>query len=129
MPFLNDLHADFKEGDDNITLLEPLEYYDNRSKQLFSIFKGFTCDGLSIPSFLWPILGHPFESNVVRAAILHDFLYRNAVVERKIADQMCYDALIEEDCNSAKAQIIYAGIRIYASEIYKDYKKERRGQK
>ena len=127
MPFLNKLHAEFVPGQDNIKLVGPLDYFDNRSDQLFVIPKGFTCDGASIPKFLWSVLGHPFRSDVRCAAILHDFLYRNAVVKRKVADQMFYDAMIESGCEIAKAQTLHAGVRFGAGDVYKKYKRERKG--
>ena len=127
MPFKNKLHAEFVPGEDEITLLKNLSYYDNRSKQLFVVSSGFICNGASIPRFLWSILGHPFQSDVRRAAILHDFLYRNTIVKRKVADQMFYDAMIEDGCEEAKAQTIHAGVRFGAASVYRKYKRERKG--
>lgn len=51
-----------------------------KAKKLFSfeyeiyIPKNFITDGMSIPKWLQPIIGEPFEGNTLRAAIVHDYL-------------------------------------------------------
>lgn len=51
-----------------------------KAQKLFSfeyeiyIPKGFITDGMSIPKWLQPIIGEPFEGNTLRAAIVHDYL-------------------------------------------------------
>ena len=127
MPFLNSLHAEFVEGKDEIIVIKPLRYYDNRSKQLFEIPPKFRSDCTSIPQFLWSVLGHPFQHDVRKEGVLHDFLYRNALVKRIIADQMYFDALIEGGCDPVKAQILFSGVRAGGGDVYKKYKHERKG--
>ena len=34
----------------------------------------YLTDGMSIPKWLQPIIGEPFEGNTLRAAIVHDYL-------------------------------------------------------
>lgn len=123
MPFKTDLKSDFITGADEIILEIDLVYYDNRSRETFVIAPGFVCNGASIPRFLWSVLGHPFQYVARRPAILHDWLYRNKVVKRKVADQMFYDALIEEGMEADKAQLFYAGVRIGGSDAYKKGKR------
>ena len=45
-------------------------------KPLYEIYipKGFITDGMSIPKWLQPVIGEPFEGNTLRAAIVHDYL-------------------------------------------------------
>lgn len=51
-----------------------------KAQKLFSfeyeiyIPKGFITDGMSIPKWLQPVIGEPFEGNTLRAAIVHDYL-------------------------------------------------------
>ena len=51
-----------------------------KAKKLFSfeyeiyIPKDFITDGMSIPKWLQPVIGEPFEGNTLRAAIVHDYL-------------------------------------------------------
>ncbi|CAB4143974.1 Campylobacter phage CGC-2007, Cje0229 [uncultured Caudovirales phage] len=43
-------------------------------KKEIYIPKGFITDGMSIPKWLQPVIGEPFEGNTLRAAIVHDYL-------------------------------------------------------
>ena len=43
-------------------------------KKEIYISKGFITDGMSIPKWLQPVIGEPFEGNTLRAAIVHDYL-------------------------------------------------------
>lgn len=124
MSFKTGLKIDWVEGTNNLILRESLRYYDKRSKQLFIIACGLVSDGASIPRFLWPILGHPFQHPMREAAILHDFLYYYNVVPRKIADQIFYDALVESGMNRYKAQIYYFGVRVGGRSAYKKHSKK-----
>lgn len=119
MPFKTELKTDWIKNTDTIILERDLVYYDNRSKQVFVIPVGFISDGASIPQFLWSVMGHPFQADVRKAAVLHDFLYRHQVVRRKVADQMFYDALCEEGLNENKAQMFYAGVRVGGASSYR----------
>jgi len=118
MPFRTELKTDWVENFDRIILENPLEYWDERSHQLFVIPEGFVTDCASIPQFLWSVLGHPFGKNIRKASTLHDFLYRNNVVKRKVADQMFYDALVDEGMDQDRAQVYYSGVRIGGSKAY-----------
>ena len=118
MPFKSDLDCGWIKGKNKIYLEKTLEYWDNRSKQLFVIPIGFESDCASIPKILWTIVGHPFQAKSRRPSVLHDFLYTNRVVKRKVADQMFYDALIEEGMEEIKAQAFYLCVRLYGKKIY-----------
>ena len=59
--------------------LKPLQFKLEKSllvknKKEIYIPKGFITDGMSIPKWLQPIIGEPFEGNTLRAAIVHDYL-------------------------------------------------------
>ena len=62
----------------------------------FVVPAGTTTDGASIPRFLWRLCGHPLQAPRVYAALLHDYIYRNAQrlgISRKQADEI-YRALL-----------------------------------
>jgi len=46
---------------------------------------GFESDGMSVPRFLWPLVG-PYEPKSFPAALCHDALYSAELVSRKVAD-------------------------------------------
>ena len=68
-----------------ISCLKPLQFKLKKSllvktdeefiyKKEIYIPKGFITDGMSIPKWLQPFIGEPFEGNTLRAAIVHDYL-------------------------------------------------------
>ena len=68
-----------------ISCLKPLQFKLKKSfliktdeefiyKKEIYIPKGFITDGMSIPKWLQPVIGEPFEGNTLRAAIVHDYL-------------------------------------------------------
>lgn len=54
----------------------------------FWIKAGFVFDGASIPRFLWRLCGHPLEAPRIAAALIHDWLYRAHLTDRKTADDI-----------------------------------------
>ena len=53
--------------------------------RLLIVEPGFQSDGMSVPRFLWPLVG-PYEPKSFPAALCHDALYCSELVHRKIAD-------------------------------------------
>jgi hypothetical protein len=73
---------------------------------------GFPCDGQSVPRPLWPIIGHPLETESIRAACLHDRYYRWPDMRtREQIDRMFYEALIADGVNVAEARAKYRAVR------------------
>lgn len=91
MPFLSQAH--YEELPDGIhgKLTEDLVYALGEEKEnepwaiRVTIPKGFVTNFASTPRFLWSIF--PPRGRYSRAAILHDFLYRN-MFDRFLADAM-----------------------------------------
>ncbi len=69
-------------------------------------------DGASIPRLLhvWP--GNPLEGTFLRAAMIHDWLYRVQTVTRGTADAVFRRGLLADDTSGAKAAAMYAGVRV-----------------
>ncbi len=82
---------------------------------------GFIYDGNSIPrAFRW-FLGK-FE--YMRASCVHDWLYDVRCtnnINRKQADNIYRDMLIELGVSKIKANIAYVAIRLFGEKYYKDY--------
>lgn len=78
--------------------------------------KGFKTNLTSIPTWLqwfWPPDG-PY----VRAAVLHDYLYRDRRVRRKVADVLFYDALKTLDIPLPTRVIFYLYVRLMGWRKY-----------
>jgi len=130
MPFRNELKSNFVTGTNNIILTHEFLYWSERVKQLFAIPVGSISDCSSHPDILMSLVGHPFEWGIREASVLHDFLVRNGVVSRSMADQLFYDAMIESGVSKHKADIYYAGVRFgaaYMEDKYKTIKKKGAG--
>ena len=71
---------------------------------------GFVSDGPSVPRT--PILFWLFGHVGKRAAVIHDFLYRNALVPRDVADDIFKEALLVTNKGRFKAFWMHAGVRV-----------------
>ena len=72
------------DGETVAVLQKDMAYYT--SKGLILVPKGFESDGCSMPRFFWRLFGHPFDMQYLREAILHDYLYKTQIFDRKTAD-------------------------------------------
>ena len=50
--------------------------------------KGYLTDGMSIPKWLQPIVGEPFEGNTLRAALFHDALCCYQIKSQEITHKL-----------------------------------------
>jgi hypothetical protein len=56
----------------------------------------YLTDGMSIPSFLQPIIGEPFEGNTIRAALFHDYLCKEQDRPQRITHKL-FEMILKED--------------------------------
>ena len=73
-----------EDGETVAVLQTDMAYYT--SKGIIIVPKGFESDGCSMPGLLWMLFGHPFDMQYLREAILHDYLYKMQIFDRKTAD-------------------------------------------
>lgn len=84
------------------------------------IDKGFEFDGATVPKWLWPIAGSPFQSPRVIAAMLHDWLYTTHVVARSVADAIFYEAMIMCGCKEIYAKRDYLFVKVFGGFCWKN---------
>ena len=80
-----------------------------------TIHEGFKTDGASIPRFLWRIIGHPFAPRIIRAAVVHDYLYSKECdlnMDRKKADREFRNIMKTDGVKVIKRNLLYFGVRI-----------------
>ena len=96
------------------TLLEPLSYGD------LTVPAGFESDGASVPRFFWRIVFPPGEPGALRAAFLHDFIYRThpAGWTRKQADELFRELLIDDGVSRFSAGLAYWGVRLFGGSSW-----------
>lgn len=78
--------------------------------------KGDKTDGASIPTFFWRILGHPFNTKYIQAAVVHDHFCQKEHLTRTWEDthRMFYRALVA----SKKVDSITAKAMFYAVYLF-----------
>lgn len=113
------VHKEIFTGD-IITLLEDLTVTWNG--RTVTAPAGFESDGCSVPEFLWDSVSPQLDPRTLRAAIVHDYLYRNAVPgwTRKDADELFYDFMVEDGMSKFKAGIAYYGVRWFGGGNWKE---------
>lgn len=85
---------------------------------VIEVAKGFVTDLASIPRLFWNILP-PFGKYTL-AAIVHDWLYRNHIGERKVADARLLEIMQECGVPWWQRQIIYRNVRLFGWASWRD---------
>jgi hypothetical protein len=58
--------------------------------------KGYLTDGMSIPKWLQPIVGEPFEGNTLRAALFHDALCCYQIKSQEVTHKL-FELILKAD--------------------------------
>jgi hypothetical protein len=84
----------------------------------FVIPKGFQADLSIIPIPLWLFIS-PFDPEVIKATVLHDYLYKNTCwYTKKDIDLIFYDTLLEHNTPRWRADITYYTVRLFGRHHY-----------
>ena len=78
---------------------------------------GFITDFASIPRGLWNLF--PPTGKYGKAAVIHDYLYRNTVVDRLQCDQVFLEAMECLEVNWFARRIMYRAVRIFGGQARK----------
>ena len=84
---------------------------------------GFRTDGLSIPSFAWPLVG-PANGPAFGAGLLHDYLYsRESTLfhnhPRETCDLLFKEAMWNLGISTIRRELIYRAVRMFGGRYYK----------
>lgn len=93
----------------------------------YRVPKGFESDGVSTPSFLWPIISPPVHPHTIRGGIIHDWIYRHQPKgwTREDADNLFADVIEEDGLSPIQAQLAYAGLRLFGDKAWKENAKRK----
>ena len=96
------------------TLLEPLYCRG------LSIPAGFKSDGASVPRLFWRVVFPPGDACALRAAIIHDYIYRHHPTgwTRKAADDLFRDLLIQDGTPLFRAYAAYYAVRLFGGRSW-----------
>lgn len=108
---LVDVHKETANGD-VFTLKEPDGLRIEWNGKTVHVPYGFESDGASVPRLFWRLVFPSSDTKALRAAIAHDYIYRNHPGDwtKAEADQMFYDLLVEDGVPKWRAWIAYKGV-------------------
>ena len=111
---LIDIHQSDAMG--NIfTLKEDLHY------GCLTVPAGFESDGASVPRFFWRLVFPPGDQKALRAAFVHDWLYRThpAGWIREAADLLFLKLLLADGMPKLNAVLAWLGVRLFGGQAWK----------
>ena len=111
---LIDIHRSDETG--NVyTLREELSYGG------LTVPAGFSSDGASVPRFFWRVVFPPGDNRALRAAFLHDWIYRTHPEgwSREAADNLFRRVLLEDGVSRSSADMAYWGVRLFGAPAWK----------
>jgi len=110
------LHWWSRAGHPTVALLSAFTYVDAVFGVL-TVPAGFLSDGASIPRFLWAVVGCPHDT-YLRAAVIHDHLYRSAALPREWCDAVFLRALADCGIRLGKRRLMYRAVRLFGGLSY-----------
>ncbi len=92
-------------------LARPMVYEQPKTKQTFTVQRGFVTDLASVPRLFWSAV--PPCGKYTPAAVVHDYLYwyQPANCDRECADTLLLVAMEESGVGELERNAIYAGVR------------------
>lgn len=76
-----------------------------------TIPEGFESDGMSVPRAFWSWIGPRIAPRTIGPCIAHDWLYISHDISRKAADKFLRRTLEGNGYPTAKAWMVYVGVR------------------
>ena len=75
-------------------------------------------NGASIPIFLWPIIGSPFDPRFMAPTLVHDKTYETGEIPKDESDKLFKKVLIHNGVDKDLAMTIYTGVQLFAGSHY-----------
>jgi hypothetical protein len=100
-------------------LLSPFEYHISEypSENVVVVPIGTITDLASVPRILWAIF--PPHGKWAKAAIIHDYLYSNAIGTKEYADKVFLEAMQTLNVPKTKRTLMYWAVRLFGRGAYK----------
>ncbi|ECB2272091.1 DUF1353 domain-containing protein, partial [Salmonella enterica subsp. enterica serovar Newport] len=96
---------------------EPFEFYlSDDNSDVISVPAGFITDLASVPRIFWTFM--PPDGKYAKAAIIHDYLYDNALRTKKEADRIFLDGMTVLGVPKWKRIVMYLAVRIFGRGNY-----------
>jgi hypothetical protein len=110
--FLSPLRMENIDGH-TMKLIAPLRYQTEIDPALgvIKVQAGFITDFASVPRGLWNLF--PPNGTYVPAAVVHDWLYRRTIIDRKICDRVFEEAMQCLGVSWFTRKLIYRAVRLF----------------
>ncbi|EAU9419174.1 DUF1353 domain-containing protein [Salmonella enterica] len=96
---------------------EPFEFYlSDDNSDVISVPAGFITDLATIPRIFWTLL--PPDGKYAKAAIIHDYLYANALRTKMEADLIFLDGMTVLGVPRWKRTVMYLAVRWFGRGMY-----------
>ncbi|EAS5299210.1 DUF1353 domain-containing protein [Salmonella enterica] len=96
---------------------EPFAFYlSNDNSDVIEVPAGFITDLATIPRIFWSLM--PPDGKYAKAAIIHDYLYDNALRTKKEADLIFLDGMTVLGVPRWKRMIMYYAVRLFGQGMY-----------
>ncbi|MED62060.1 DUF1353 domain-containing protein [Salmonella enterica] len=104
-------------GHYNWRVYEPFEFYlSDDNSDVISVPAGFITDLVSVPRIFWTLL--PPDGKYAKAAIIHDWMYDNALRTKKEADKIFLDGMTVLGVPRWKRTIMYYAVKLFGRGMY-----------
>lgn len=104
-------------GHYNWRVHEPFAFYlSDDNSDVISVPAGFITDLATIPRIFWTLL--PPDGKYAKAAIIHNYLYDNALRTKKEADLIFLDGMTVLGVPKWKRTIMYYAVRLFGKGMY-----------
>jgi hypothetical protein len=99
-------------------LITPFEYHVGSypSNDVIRIPAGTVTDLASVPRLLWAVF--PPHGKWAKAAIVHDYLYANAIGTKQYADDVFFEAMEVLNVPLINRYIMYTAVRLFGRGEY-----------
>ncbi len=95
---------------------------DIDSSEIIKVPAGFITDFASVPKIFWSVL--PPWGTYVKAAIIHDFLYKRQIYSRKKTDQLFLEGMKILKVSNSTRLTMYLAVRIFGNSTWNKYSVE-----
>jgi len=106
---------------------ELLKHFDVNCAPLGEIWvpAGFHYDGASIPAAAWQAIYTPFAPDVMRAAVVHDWLYHahedgDGEARRRTVDDVFFELLKMDNVSSFKRGVMWSAVRNFGEPYWEN---------
>ncbi|HFW3711885.1 TPA: DUF1353 domain-containing protein [Salmonella enterica subsp. enterica serovar 6,7:y:-] len=101
----------------NWRVYEPFELYLSEDiSDIISVPAGFVTDLATVPRIFWTLM--PPDGKYAKAAIIHDWMYDNALRTKKEADKIFLDGMTVLGVPRWKRTIMYYAVRLFGKGMY-----------